>query len=109
VSARWRALIWVQSLLGSGHLRRALLLADALARSGAEVVLANGGLPGRWSAPAGVRIVQLPVITARSADFADLVDGRGAPVGDGVRAERGRILAGLLGEPPQVVITEMFP
>ena len=31
MSAPWRCLFWVQSLLGSGHLRRALLLAEAFA------------------------------------------------------------------------------
>ena len=31
MSRGWRCLFWVQSLLGSGHLRRAQLLADAFA------------------------------------------------------------------------------
>ena len=46
MSRSWRCLFWVQSLLGSGHLRRALLLAEAFAARGAEVILVNGGPPG---------------------------------------------------------------
>ena len=105
----WKVLIWVQSLLGSGHLRRAVLLAEALARSGAEVVVANGGRPGPWPAPVGVRVVQLPAITARGTDLGELVDRNGAPVADSVWEERRRILTDLLAGAPHAVITEMFP
>ena len=65
----WRCLFWVQSLLGSGHLRRALLLAEAFAARGGEVTLANGGSPGPWAPAPGVRLVQLPPISARNARF----------------------------------------
>ena len=105
----WRCLFWVQSLLGSGHLRRALLLAEAFAARGAEVTLANGGAPGPWAPAPGVRMVQLPSITARDADFSDLVDASGGPVAPVVRSERQRLLAQLLERRPHAIVTEMFP
>ena len=48
------ALVWVQHLLGSGHLRRALSLAEALAASGLGTTVATGGPPMPWPAPPGV-------------------------------------------------------
>jgi hypothetical protein len=60
VSGGRRCLFWVQSLLGSGHLRRALAVAGALAAEGFDVTLANGGPPSPWPAPSGVDLVQLP-------------------------------------------------
>ncbi|MFL5334563.1 MAG: glycosyl transferase, partial [Geminicoccaceae bacterium] len=105
----WRCLFWVQSLLGSGHLRRTLLLAEAFAARGGEVTLANGGSPGPWAPAPGVRSVQLPSIAARDGDFANLVDASGSPVTSALRIERQRILAGLLAMGPEVIVTEMFP
>ena len=109
MSPPWRCLIWVQSLLGSGHLRRALLLAEAFAEQGAEVVLTNGGLPGPWPAPNGVRIVQLPPIVAKDVAFSALVDADGNPVAEELHGERQRMLLDLLAMAPQAVVTEMFP
>jgi predicted glycosyltransferase len=109
VSVHWRCLFWVQSLLGSGHLRRALLLAEAFAARGGEVTLANGGSPGPWAPAPGVRLVQLPPISARNGDFGDLVDASGSPVTSALRIERQQILTSLLAMHPQVIVTEMFP
>ena len=81
----WRCLVWVQSLLGSGHLRRAMLLADTLAARGVEVVLANGGPPGPWPSAEGVSLVQLPVLVAKDTSFSGLVDGTGRSPDDALR------------------------
>jgi predicted glycosyltransferase len=106
----WRCLFWVQSLLGSGHLRRAQLLADALAAEGAAVTLVNGGPPGPWPTAPGVEPVQLPPIAASDGGFRDLVDATGAPVSPALRAQRQRALLDLLLERrPELVVTEMFP
>ena len=105
----WRCLFWVQSLLGSGHLRRALLLAEAFAARGAALILVNGGPPGPWPAPAGVQLVQLPPVIARNGDFGDLVDTAGRPFDGELRTERQRTLLSLLAMQPHVVVTEMFP
>ncbi|MGD9510571.1 MAG: glycosyltransferase family protein [Geminicoccaceae bacterium] len=104
-----RCLIWVQSLLGSGHLRRAMLLADALAAHGAEVTLANGGPPGPWPASEGVRLAQLPPLVSRDSSFSALVDSAGDAVGEALWAERRRILLDLLAAEPHAIVTEMFP
>jgi predicted glycosyltransferase len=110
VSGGWRCLFWVQSLLGSGHLRRAMLVAEAFAARGAAVTLVNGGPPGPWPAGPGVRLVQLPPIVARDARFSDLVDASGASVTPALRTERQRILLSLLEmQSPEVIATEMFP
>ena len=105
-----RCIFWVQSLLGSGHLRRALTLAGALARDGLEVTLANGGPPAAFPIPPGVRLVQLPAVRSASADFARLVTSDGEAVGPGVWRARRERLAGLVGEVrPTVLLTELFP
>jgi predicted glycosyltransferase len=110
MSRCWRCLFWVQSLLGSGHLRRAQLLADALTEEGAAVTLVNGGPPGPWPAAPGVELVQLPPITAPDGDFSNLADATGAPVSAALRAQRQHTLIDLLlGRQPEVVVTEMFP
>lgn len=110
MTARWRCLFWVQSLLGSGHLRRALLVAEAIAARGAEVTLANGGLPGPWPAAPGVEMVQLAPLVANGADFAALVDPAGVPATPELLAARGRRLLTLLDAlAPDAVVTEMFP
>ncbi len=105
----WRCLFWVQSLLGSGHLRRALVLAEAMANRGGAVTLVNGGPSGPWGAPAGVEVLQLPAVTARGGDFGDLVDAEGRPFDEALRAERRGLLLDLMAARPQLVVTEMFP
>ncbi len=105
-----RALIWVQSLLGSGHLRRALVIADALAGEGFAVTVANGGPPPSGPCPAGVDLVQLPPVRAGDAGFGTLVDADGAPVSDALFAERAARLRALVAETaPRVLLTELFP
>lgn len=106
----WRCLLWVQSLLGAGHLRRAQALAEAMAADGALVTLANGGLPGPWPPPSEVEIVQLPPILARDSGLHDLADLAGAPPVEALWRERRDLLLSLLrSRQPQVVLTEMFP
>ena len=106
----WSCLFWVQSLLGTGHLRRGLLIAEALARSDVEVVIANGGLPSPWAIPNGVRLEQLTPITARGVDMADLVDDDGRPVTESLSAHRRDRLSSLAATMrPTVLLTELFP
>lgn len=106
----WRCLFWVQSLLGSGHLRRALLVAEAIAARGARVTLVNGGLPGPWSARGDVEIVQLAPVVANGTDFAMLRQPDGSPVPPTLLAGRGERLRKLLAAlEPEALVTEMFP
>lgn len=108
--SRGRCLFWVQSLLGSGHLRRALAIAEALAAEGFEVTLANGGLPSPWPVPEGVNLVQLPTLTSRGADLGTLVTAGGRAADEEAwRARTVRLAALLAGTRPAVLMTEMFP
>jgi predicted glycosyltransferase len=105
-----RVLFWVQHLLGTGHLRRAAILAEAMAREGLEVTLANGGPPAGWLVPEHMRLEQLPPVRARDLRFSALVDDRGRPIDKAFwRARRQRLLALLAELRPAVLITEMFP
>ncbi len=105
-----RLLFWVQSLLGSGHLRRALRLSRACTEAGFAVTLANGGPPSPWPAPPGVRILQLPVLRAADAAFSGLVDENGRTAGDALWKVRADLLETALEEVrPDLVLLEMFP
>ncbi|MGH6898596.1 MAG: glycosyltransferase family protein [Geminicoccaceae bacterium] len=103
-------LLWVQHLLGSGHVKRALTLARAMAEDGLRVVVASGGMPAPWLGAAGVELVQLPPVRASDLTFAGLLDEHDRPVDDRFRAmRRDRLLALFRELRPRVVITEMFP
>jgi predicted glycosyltransferase len=104
------ALIWVQHLLGTGHLRRAQAIAAALARRGVSVVLLSGGAPLPWPAPPGVQVVQLPPVRSRDAAFSALTDLDGRPADAELWQARRRAIHEVVGTArPRIVVTEMFP
>ncbi len=104
-----RVFFYVQHLLGIGHLRRAAVLARALAAGGFDVLLVSGGAPvsldiGR------ARLHQLPPVRARDEGLRELSRLDGVPLDEAFRTARVRELLGLLAaEAPQVLITEQFP
>ncbi len=105
-----RVLVYVQHLLGTGHLRRAVLLADAMARAGLAVTLVSGGLPVPGLVPSGARWVQLPPVAAADTSFKSLVDAHGEPVDDGLRQQRrDALLASWRQTDPQLLLVELFP
>ncbi|MDW8124541.1 MAG: glycosyltransferase [Geminicoccaceae bacterium] len=105
-----RFFFWVQHLLGTGHLRRALLLAEALAARGGRVLLASGGPPAGFPPPKGTEFLQLPPIGSDGADLGRLVGSRGEPLGGDIWARRRRLLLDALARhEPQVVIVEHWP
>src|SRR5437763_10098993 len=104
-----RILIAVTHLLGAGHLTRAAAIARAVARAGHEATLVSGGMPAPLVSAESVRLVQLPPVRSKGADFANLLDASGAPVGPDYLADRRRILlAALDAAAPDVVVTELF-
>lgn len=104
------ALVWVQHLLGSGHLRRALSLAEALAEAGLATTVASGGLPMPWPAPPGVDLVQLPPMRAADQRIAKPVDESGHEPSEALWAFRATLLRRLVERlQPRVVVTEMYP
>jgi predicted glycosyltransferase len=105
-----RAFLYVQHLLGVGHLKRMALIAGALRDQGAEVTLVSGGAPVR-DIPVDV---QLPPASAADLSFRTLLDGEGKAVSDQWKRRRARVLleawrrfhdAG----PAGALVIELFP
>ena len=105
-----RVFIHVQHLLGTGHARRAAILARALEGQGFSVTVASGGaaIPGLdWG---GAKVVQLPALRARDGNFSDLVDQSDRPIDDAWReARKNALLSAWQAAKAQVLITELFP
>ena len=103
-------MIWVQHLLGTGHLERMRRIAEALAQRNADVHFVTGGVPLEGRMPHGVRIVQLPAVKVTDATFKPLRDARGKPIDDAFRDDRAkRLLAAYDAAAPDVVLLETFP
>ena len=82
-----KVFLYVQHLLGIGHLQRAALITRALRAHGVEVVLASGGTPVH-----GIDVdVQLPAARAADLSFRTLLDEQGRAADDAWK--RGRAAA----------------
>lgn len=105
-----RVLLWVQHLLGIGHLRRAALLAEAMAARGLDVTIATGGLPVAGLRIGRARLVQLPPARVADGSFQPILDERGLPIDDKWREGRREALLELHRDlRPDVLMTELFP
>ena len=105
-----RVLLYVQHLLGIGHLKRAMTLARALAAGGLQVTVASGGFEVPELAVEGIRIVQLPPLGAADMTFKNLVGATGMPIDDDwKRARCEALLAAYREVDPQVLLIELFP
>jgi predicted glycosyltransferase len=105
-----RVLLYVQHLLGVGHLKRAATLADAMTSIGLDVTLVSGGsvVPG-MVLHAG-RVVQLPPASAADLSFKTLVDAEGRPVDAVWKQNRRDLLLDIWRETdPHAVVLELFP
>ncbi len=103
-------MIYVQHLLGVGHLQRALQLAIALVQAGFTVDLVSGGMPQHKLNLAGVNLHQLPPARSADASFTHLLDADGKDVGDAWKETRRQQLLELFERrSPRVLITETFP
>ena len=83
-----RVFVYVQHLLGIGHLKRAATLARALAAEGLQVTLASGGAVVPGMTVDKVRFVQLPPASAADLSFKSLVDEAGRAVDDAWKRRR---------------------
>lgn len=109
MSAR-RVFVYVQHLLGIGHLKRAATLARALAAEGLEVTLASGGTPLPGIAADGVRLVQLPPARAADLGFKTLIDENGREIDAQWKRRRSQALLAAWGAAdPHVLVLELFP
>ena len=105
-----RAFIYVQHLLGIGHLKRAVTLARAMAAAGLDVTLASGGPPVPGIAADGVRLVQLPPAHAADLGFKTLLDDSGREIDEKWKRKRGQaLLAAWSASDSQVLVLELFP
>lgn len=105
-----RLLIAVTHLLGTGHLSRALALAEAFTARGWHVDVSSGGRPAPHLETGTATLHQLPALASDGADFATLLGADGTPADAGLFAARRAMLTGLLDSlRPDVLITELFP
>lgn len=106
-----RVMIYVQHLLGVGHLHRVAAIARAFSRSGSPVRLVSGGMPDpTLHGLSNVDFIQLPPARAKDASFKILLDEHGAEITDDWRAMRiARLQAAYDAFAPDVLLTELFP
>ena len=105
-----RVFIWVQHLLGIGHLMRAAHLARHLAAKGWQVDLASGGAALENLDVGRARFHQLPALKAADAAFSGLVDGEGNPPSEEFkRARRDALLRLFVLADPEILVVEHYP
>lgn len=105
-----RALIWVQHLLGTGHTRRAALIARALAAAGFDVTVAQGGFPVPGATFGAARVVQLPPVRVADPTFQRYLDAEGRAPGPAWEARRAALLLELAAAfRPDVLLLETYP
>lgn len=105
-----KLMIVVTHLLGTGHLSRALALADAFAARGWSVDVVSGGRPAPHLGSGGATLHQLPPLASDGADFATLLAADGRPADAETFAARRAMLTGLLDAlRPNILVTELFP
>jgi predicted glycosyltransferase len=105
-----KALIYVQHLLGIGHLARVSHIAWALSEAKIDVAVVSGGLPVAGFPKAGVKLIQLPPMRSRDTAFSELVDADDRPLSDAFKAlRRERLLSAFEEFRPDVLIIEAFP
>jgi predicted glycosyltransferase len=104
------ALLYVQHLLGIGHLVRANALARGLEAAGIRVVLVSGGVPVPVLDVAASRFEQLPAVRAMDETFKQLATESGEPVDDTWKVQRcERLLQIFDREQPDILLTELYP
>ncbi|MBX2868195.1 MAG: hypothetical protein KTR18_05945 [Acidiferrobacterales bacterium] len=102
-----RVAIYVQHLLGTGHLVRMQALAEALHNAGHETLLASGG---RLSEMGPYRSLQLPVVKTLPGDFLTLLDENLNEVNDSWKADRTDLLVSAIQKfTPNIMVIETWP
>jgi predicted glycosyltransferase len=105
-----KVLIYVQHLLGIGHLARVSRIAAALKEAEIDVTVVSGGAPVAGFPEASVKLVQLPPIRSRDTSFSALVDDEGRAIDDAFKVlRRDRLLAEFDAIRPDALIIEAFP
>lgn len=102
--------LYVQHLLGVGHLKRAATLARGFAAAGLRVTVASGGMPVAHMDFGAARVVQLPPVATADLGFRKLVDAQGREVDDAWRARRAAALREAWeASAADALVVELFP
>lgn len=110
MSGRRRVFLYVQHLLGIGHLKRAATLARALVGAELDVTVASGGPPVPGIGFDGARLVQLPPVTSADMTFRTLLDEAGRAIdADWILRRTAATRAALLASDPHVMVLELYP
>lgn len=107
---RPKLMLYVQNLLGIGHLRRAAAISRAAVLGGFDVTFVSGGMPIPDLDVGGARFHQLPPVRTIDDNFKVLVDADGTPIDDTWKARRRDGLLAAFDElGPDILLTELFP
>ena len=105
-----RLIIYVQNLLGIGHLRRAAGVSRAAVDKGFDVTFVSGGMPINGLDVGGATFHQIPPVRALDGDFKILVDENNNQIDDKWRDNRRQALLKLFDKiQPKILLTELFP
>ena len=103
-------MIYVQHLLGIGHVRRTALLVAEMRKLGLTVGVVSGGIPDEAIDFGADRVIQLPACRSADHGFSGLVDQDGKPVDDAWKDGRKNALFAAYQElSPRLLLVEMFP
>ena len=103
-------LFYVQHLLGIGHLRRTLAIAEACQKAGTPVAVITGGMPVNLQQASPFPVYQLEPLQSADLSFSKIVDRRGGPLNDVLETARAKELLRLFHDlRPKVLVTELFP
>jgi len=104
-----KILVYVQHLLGIGHLHRTALITNALAENGFEVIVISGGMPESQVDFGNVNLNQLPAIKT-DPTFSDLFDQNNQVINDEFKQDRCLKLIRYYHQiDPDVVLIETYP
>lgn len=110
MTERVDVLLYVQHLLGIGHIRRAAVLARAFQRAGLKVVFVTGGLPVGGLGLEDIEVVQLPPARTQDESFTVILDEDGRPIDEAWKARRRDLLLQVYRRTrPRVVMVELYP
>lgn len=105
-----RVLFYVQHLLGVGHLKRASLIAKAMASAGLDVSVVLGGADVAGIDFDGCSRVLLPAVRAADETFKRLVDESGHPLDAALKDRRMSVLlAAFEAFHPDILLIEQYP
>tara|TARA_A100000164_G_scaffold110709_1_gene97381 strand:- start:672 stop:1814 length:1143 start_codon:yes stop_codon:yes gene_type:complete len=105
-----RLMIYVQNLLGIGHLRRAAGISRAAVERGFDVRFVSGGFPIKDLNIGEARFYQVPPVRSLDGDFKTLVDENNNEITNLWRDKRRKLLLDLFEKiQPQILLTELFP